>query len=80
LQLRFKIFKSDNSLFYFQSEDVAMFMLVYVGDIIVTSSKSHVVATLLKRLSDYFSLKYLGNLHYFLGIEVKRVADGIVLS
>jgi hypothetical protein len=80
LQLAFKISKSDNSLFYFQSDDVTIFMLVYIDDIIVTSSEPHVVATLLKRLSDDFALKDLGDLHYFLGIEVKRVANGIVPS
>jgi hypothetical protein len=80
LQLAFKISKSDNSLFYFQSDDVTIFMLVYIDDIIVTSSEPHVVATLLKRLSDDFALKDLRDLHYFLGIEVKRVANGIVPS
>jgi histone deacetylase 1/2 len=27
-----------------------------------------------------FALKDLGELHYFLGIEVKKVRDGIILS
>jgi hypothetical protein len=57
-----------------------MFILVYVDGIIVTSSKSYAVATLLKKLGDEFALKDLGDLHYFLGIEVKKVNDGIVLS
>jgi hypothetical protein len=49
---------------------------VYVDGIIVASSKSQAVTNLLKRLSDDFALKDLGDLHYFLGIEVKRVNDG----
>jgi hypothetical protein len=56
-----------------------MYVLVYVDDIIVTSSKVQVVPVLLKKLGD-FALKDLGNLHYFLGIEVKKVKDGIILS
>jgi hypothetical protein len=80
LHLGFMVSKSDNSLFYLQNDDVAMFMLVYVDDIIVTSSKPHTVTTLLKKLSDDFALKDLGDLHYFLVIEVKKVNDGIVLS
>jgi hypothetical protein len=57
-----------------------MFILVYVDDIIVTSSKPQTVMTLLKNLCGDFALKDLGYLHYFLGIEVKKVHDGIVLS
>jgi hypothetical protein len=53
---------------------------VYVDGIIVASSKSQAVTNLLKRLSDDFALKDLGDLQYFLGIEVKRVNDGIILS
>jgi hypothetical protein len=47
LELGFKISKADNSLFYFKNDDVTMFILVYVDDIIITSSKSQVVSSLL---------------------------------
>jgi hypothetical protein len=80
LQLGFKISKADNSLIYFQNDGMIMFILVYVDDIIVTSSKPQAVAGLLKKLGDEFALKDLGNLHYFLGIEVTKVCDGIILS
>ena len=45
-------------------------MLIYVGDIIVTSSSSDAVTALLQDLKEDFALKDLGDLHYFLGIEV----------
>jgi hypothetical protein len=57
-----------------------MFILVYVDDIIVTSSKPHTMIALLKKLCNNFALKDLGDLNYFLGIEVKKVNDGIILS
>jgi hypothetical protein len=57
-----------------------MYVLVYVDDIIVTSSTAQAVPMLIKNLGDDFALKDLGDLHYFLGIEVKKVKDGIVLS
>jgi hypothetical protein len=44
------------------------------------SSKPQVITALLKKLSDAFALKDLGSLHYFLGIEVNKVQDGIILS
>jgi hypothetical protein len=80
LQLGFSVSKADNSLFFLWNETITMFILVYVDDIIVTSSQPHVVTTLLKNLCDDFALKDIGDLHYFLGIEVKKVNDGIMLS
>src|SRR6185436_10674313 len=37
-------------------------------------------SALLKDLQKDFALKDLGDLHYFLGIEVKKVRNGIVLT
>jgi hypothetical protein len=80
LQLGFKVSKADNSLFYLQNSDVTIFILVYVDDINITSSKPQIVAALLEKLRDDFALKDLGDLHYFLGIVVNKVKDGIILS
>jgi histone deacetylase 1/2 len=57
-----------------------MFMLVYVDDIVVASSSLDATKALLRDLEAEFALKDLGDLHYFLSIEVKRGADGLVLS
>jgi hypothetical protein len=47
-------------------------MLIYVDDIIVVSSSIEAVVALLRDLKVSFALKDLGDLHYFLGIEVKK--------
>jgi histone deacetylase 1/2 len=47
-------------------------MLIYVDDIIVVSSSEDATNALLKDLSKEFALKDLGELNFFLGIEVKR--------
>uniref|UniRef100_A0ACD5Z1K1 Uncharacterized protein n=1 Tax=Avena sativa TaxID=4498 RepID=A0ACD5Z1K1_AVESA len=78
--LGFVSFKSDTSLFIFDKNGVTMFLLIYVDDIIVTSSSETAVANLLQNLRGEFALKDLGELHYFLGIEVKHVSHGIILS
>ena len=57
-----------------------MFVLVYVDDIIVASSTDKATTTLLSDLKGEFALKDLGYLHYFLGIEVNKVRDGIILA
>lgn len=57
-------------------------MLIYVDvdDIIVASSTSSATTALLQDLTKEFALKDLGELHYFLGIEVNRTSDGIMLT
>jgi len=57
-----------------------MYILIYVDDIIVASSSPEGTKVLLEALRSDFALKDLGELHYFLGIEVSKVRDGIVLS
>jgi hypothetical protein len=80
--LGFKPSKADVSLFYFRNGRVTMFLLIYVDDIIVASSSQEATAALQWKLQlqSEFALKDLGDLHYFLGIEVKRIPQGIVLS
>ena len=72
--------KSDTSLFIYNKFQTIIFVLIYVADIIVTSSSSEAVTALLKDLRADFALKDLGDLHYFLGIEVKKTEHGIHLS
>lgn len=80
LELGFVPSKDDTSLFYFRKGNLVMFVLVYVDDIIVTSSSQEAINALLKNLECDFALKDLGDLHYFLGIEVKRSKGELLLS
>jgi histone deacetylase 1/2 len=79
-QIGFLPSKADTSLFYYKKNGVIIFMLVYVDDIIVVSSCSKAVEALLQDLRTDFALKDLGQMSYFLGIEVKKVKEGIFLS
>jgi histone deacetylase 1/2 len=78
--LGFKSSKADASLFYYNRGQYAMFVLVYVDDIIVASSSQDATNALLKDLERDFALKDLGDLHYFLGMEVKKSSDGLIVS
>lgn len=49
-----------------------MLVLVYVDDIIITGSKLVDIQNLIQALNNQFSLKDLGDLNFFLGIEVFR--------
>jgi hypothetical protein len=57
-----------------------MYVLIYVDDIVVASFTPQATTALLQDLKNDFALKDLGELHYFLGIEVKKTASGILLS
>jgi hypothetical protein len=72
-KLEFISSKGDISLFL-------MFVHVYVNDIIVGISSQDATSHLLKNLEEDFALKDLGDLHYFLGIEVTNINDGIMLT
>jgi histone deacetylase 1/2 len=78
--LGFKASRADTSLFFLKKGSLVMFVLVYVDDIIVVSSIPSATSALLKKLNEDFALKDLGDLHYFLGIEVSKVCDGILLT
>jgi histone deacetylase 1/2 len=78
--LGFKASRADTSLFFLKKGSLVMFVLVYVDDIIVASSIPSATSALLKKLNEDFALKDLGDLHYFLGIEVSKVRDGILLT
>jgi len=72
--------KADTSLFFYNKGKLSVFVLVYVDDIIVANFSPEATETLLKDLQKEFALKDLGKLHYFLGIEEKKVDDGLLLS
>ncbi|WVZ67619.1 hypothetical protein U9M48_016671 [Paspalum notatum var. saurae] len=79
-ELGFKPSKSDASLFIYRKDMTVIFMLIYVDDIIVTGSSDAAVSALLQDLRADFALKDLGELNFFLGMEVKKINDGIMLS
>jgi hypothetical protein len=80
VQLGFIVSKADTSLFIYNKASVCVYLLVYVDDIIVTSSSPAAVNALLQDLGSEFALKDLGELHYFLGVQVTQTKDDLVLS
>lgn len=57
-----------------------MYFLCYVDDLIMTRNNNDVVVKFVEQLSHRFSLKYLGELNYFLGVEVLHVPNGLILT
>jgi len=80
LELGFHGSKTDSSLFIFNSVGIRIFALIYVDDIIFTGLSNNVLSQLIATLSHDFPIKDLGNLNFFLGVEVIRTAKGLLLS
>lgn len=76
----FKNSVSDTALFVYKQGTMLLYLLVYVDDIIVTGNNSHVVEKILQNLATRFSLKDMGDLSYFLGIEAIRSPHGLHLN
>jgi hypothetical protein len=80
LELNFISSKSDTLLFLYSKQSVTVFVLIYVDDIIITSSHKNAISQLIADLQKSFAIKDLGPLLFFLGIEAHWTEDGLHLS
>lgn len=80
LSLGFYQSKSDYSLFVRGTGSDFIALLVYVDDIIITGSSNKGIMLLKQHLNVVFKLKDLGDLRYFLGLELARSSKGIFLN
>lgn len=71
---------ADSSLFILSQGSDHVYVLVYVDDILITSNNPSLVTQIIQSMGTNFALKDLGHLHYFLGIEVVSVPQGLMLS
>jgi hypothetical protein len=62
--------KSDSSLFICRTSTFKIYVLIYVDDIIITSSSSVAIDNSYYHLQADFAVKDLGSLKFFLGVEV----------
>lgn len=72
--------KYDSSLFLQKISNGIVVLLVYVDDILVTGSDIQAIDRLKNLLRSTFQMKDLGQLHYFLGLEVHHRPQGIFLN
>ena len=71
--------KADYSLFTRQKSESFLILLVYVDDVLLASNNKVEVDEFKLLLNHKFKLKDLGDLRYFLGLEVARLDQGIAL-
>ncbi|XP_025669991.1 uncharacterized mitochondrial protein AtMg00810-like [Arachis hypogaea] len=80
-EIGFEATKSDISVFIQNLSGLKTYVLMYVDDIIVTGESTELVKEVIAKLNDKFALKDMGDLHYFLEIQVNKTCDeGLVLT
>ncbi|KAK3000968.1 hypothetical protein RJ639_020388 [Escallonia herrerae] len=79
-QLGFTSSAYDSTLFCRQSDSSLILTLLYVDDMIITGFVLSGIHTLNISLSQHFEMKDLGDLRYFLGLEVTSHHTGYFLS
>ncbi|XP_021742804.1 uncharacterized protein LOC110708891 [Chenopodium quinoa] len=80
LSLGFTQSLNDYSLFLKKSDSHIIIVAVYVDDIILTGNDTAGILDLKAHLHQVFSIKDLGKLNFFLGIEVCHISQGIILT
>nr|CAE75905.1 OSJNBa0088I22.18 [Oryza sativa Japonica Group] len=76
----YKQCNGDHTVFYRHNRGLKTILVVYVDDMIITGDDCLKISRLKENLSKEFEVKDLGQLKYFLGIEIARSPRGIVLS
>ena len=79
VQFGFVQSKADHSLFTLRDGMTFTVVLVYVDDLIIAGNSPSKCQVLKTYLNDRFHIKDLGSLKYFLGLDVTRSPDGIML-
>lgn len=80
LSVGFSVSLSDASLFMLRKYGLTLYFLIYVDDIIITGNTTEGVSCIIQGLTLRFSLKDLGPLNYFLGVQVQYSGSGVYLS
>ncbi|GJS36433.1 putative ribonuclease H-like domain-containing protein [Tanacetum coccineum] len=70
----------DKTLFIKRHKDDILLVQVYVDDIIFGSTKKELSAEFEKLMHDKFQISSMGELTFFLGLQVQQKSDGIFIS
>nr|GEU35412.1 hypothetical protein [Tanacetum cinerariifolium] len=70
----------DKTLFIKRHKDDILHVQVYVNAIIFESTKKELSTEFEKLMHDKFQMSFMGELSFFLGLQVKQKSDGIFIS
>jgi hypothetical protein len=70
----------DPSLFIYATDSLKCYLLIYVDDLVITCNNPAFITNVIRHLSTRFHLKDLGDLYFFLGVEVIPIHVGLFLT
>ena len=76
----FVISKFNSSVFIRQGQNGPVNILLYIDDLVIVNANLEEINSVKSLLAASFDMKDLGDLHYFLGIEVFRTLEGILIN
>lgn len=68
--------KSDSCLHIYNRDSQTVFVISHVDDTLWVSKSAKLIEKLTMELAKFFEMKDLGEVHHFLGLEIKKDADG----
>eukprot|EP00253_Pinus_taeda_P004703 PITA_04703 len=71
---------SDPNVYMLRTHDSLLILVLYVDDLLITSSSASAIAKVKRALHDRFLMMDMGPLHFFLGLEISQNATSIKLS
>lgn len=79
LQVGFSSNKYDRSFFVYKHQDITLYELVYVDDILLIDTSPKIIHDLITKFNDKFFLKKVSVPKYFISIEVQHQSNGSML-
>jgi hypothetical protein len=79
MRLGFTKSKADSNLYFKIMNNEPIILLLYVDNLFLTREKN-LITECKKRLASEFEMKYLGLMHYLLGLEVWQSPEKIFLN
>ncbi|GJS69540.1 retrovirus-related pol polyprotein from transposon TNT 1-94 [Tanacetum coccineum] len=70
----------DNTLFTKRSKSHLIIVQIYVNDIIFGSTSQNLCDDFTKIMNDEFEMSMMGELNFFLGLQIKQIEDGIFFN
>jgi len=80
LELDFTISPSNPSIFIQKTATDVTIVLIYVDDILLTSSFTQICQAIITALGNFFPVKDLGDAKYFLGLELHRTNGALYIT
>jgi hypothetical protein len=74
--MRFEMGKVDKTLFLLRQDDGILIVQVYVDDIVFGGSSHSLVARFAEDMSKEFKMSMMGELQFFLGLQIKHAKEG----